>query len=105
MAKSFCRLLILVNHAFVAIFNVANMSFTAIRFSRKILNLQYQTIFNEANTLKQAKQCDYIKQKTVVKQTYFDIYSFTNTTLDNHIYYTSREFPIQNFHRRTTDIL
>ena len=22
-----------------------------------------------------------------------------------YIYYTSREFPIQNFHRRTTDIL
>ena len=29
MAKSFCRLLIQVNHAFVA--NVANMSFNAIR--------------------------------------------------------------------------
>ena len=30
MAKSFCRLLIKVNHAFVAIFNSRNISFNAI---------------------------------------------------------------------------
>ena len=36
MKKSFCRLLILVNHALVVIFNVANMSFNAIR-ENKIL--------------------------------------------------------------------
>ena len=35
MAKSFCRRLqIEVNHALVAIFNVANMSFNAIRENR-----------------------------------------------------------------------
>ena len=36
MSKSLCRLLILVNHALVAIFNVANMSFYALR-ENKIL--------------------------------------------------------------------
>ena len=48
MTKSFCRLLIQVNHAFVAIFNVANMSFNAIRenrFSPKFANLQYFVLF------------------------------------------------------------
>ena len=44
MAKSLCRLLIYVNHALVANFNVANMSFNAIRENKilaKIPNLQY----------------------------------------------------------------
>ena len=27
------------------------------------------------------------------------------SVMDIYYYYTSREFPIQNFHRRTTDIL
>ena len=36
MAKSLCRLLIWVNHALVANFNVANISFNAI-FENKIL--------------------------------------------------------------------
>ena len=36
MAKTFCRLLLQVNQAYVAIFNVANMSFNAIR-KNKIL--------------------------------------------------------------------
>ena len=44
MAKSLCRLLMHVNHALVANFNVAKMHFIAIRvnkFSQKIPNLQF----------------------------------------------------------------
>ena len=35
----------------------------------------------------------------------FPIQNFHRRTTDILYYYTSREFPIQNFHRRTTDIL
>ena len=41
MAKSFCRYLIQVNHAFVAILNVANMSFDAFR-DNKILAKKFR---------------------------------------------------------------
>ena len=34
----------------------------------------------------------------------FDVY-ITVDLLDIYNYYSSRQFPIQNFHRRTTDIL
>ena len=47
MKKSFCRLLILVNHALVANLNIANMSlmpFAKIKFSRKFPDLHYAQI-------------------------------------------------------------
>ena len=44
MAKSFCRLLIQVNQAYVAIFNVANMSFNAIREIKILAKISEFTI-------------------------------------------------------------
>ena len=44
------------------------------------------------------KRCD---PTTVRGRTYYKCVAGMN----NLVYYTSREFPIQNFHRRTTDIL
>ena len=45
MAKSFCSLLINAKHAIVANFNVANMSFNAIR-EHKILAAEYFRIYS-----------------------------------------------------------
>ena len=44
MAKSFCRLLILVNHALVAIFNDANMAFNAIRENKILPKISEYTV-------------------------------------------------------------
>ena len=49
MAKSFCRFLIQVNHAYVAIFNVANMSFIAIRKNKILAKISEFTVFGSVN--------------------------------------------------------
>ena len=45
-----------------------------------------------------------VLKSDVIKSFDCIIQSFTIGS-DNYLYYTSREFPIQNFHRRTADIL
>ena len=47
MVKSLCRLLIYVNHALVANFNVANMSFNAIRENKILAKISEFTVFDE----------------------------------------------------------
>ena len=44
MAKSPCRLLININHALVVIFNVANMSFNAIREEKILAKISEFTV-------------------------------------------------------------
>ena len=44
MAKSLCRLLIFVSHAVVANFNVANMSFNAIRENKILAKISEFTV-------------------------------------------------------------
>ena len=46
MPKSFCRLLMEVNHAYVAIFNVAYMSFNAIRENKILAKISEFTVQN-----------------------------------------------------------
>ena len=45
MAKSLCRLLVYVNHAIVAIFNVANVYFNAIRENRILAKISEFTVY------------------------------------------------------------
>ena len=45
MANSLCRLLMLVNHALVEIFNMANMSFTAILENEILVKISEFTVF------------------------------------------------------------
>ena len=49
MAKSFCRLLIQVNHAYDGIFNVANVSFNAIRKNKILAKISEFTVFGSVN--------------------------------------------------------
>ena len=51
MAKSFCCLLIQVNHAYVAIFNVANMSFNAIHEIKILAKISEFTVFWSVNRI------------------------------------------------------
>ena len=56
MAKPICRLLMYVNHALVAIFNAANMSFNAIRENKilaKVSKFTVKVIFLNSTTLTQ----------------------------------------------------
>ena len=45
MAKSLCRLVILVNHALVTNFDVANMSFNAIRENKVLAKISGFTVY------------------------------------------------------------
>ena len=46
MAKSLCRLVILVNHALVTNFDVANMSFNAIRENKVLAKISGFTVID-----------------------------------------------------------
>ena len=50
--KSFCRLLILVNHALVAILNVANMSFKGIHENIILANISGLSVQRIKNNIK-----------------------------------------------------
>ena len=50
MAISFCRFLILVNHANVAIFNVAKLSFYAFRENKILVKISEVTVFSILRT-------------------------------------------------------
>ena len=56
MEKSFCRLLILVNHALVANLNVASMSFNAIRENKILAKISGFTVSLPAIDLQYGKE-------------------------------------------------
>ena len=67
MAKSLFRLLIQVNHAFVAIFNVANMSFNAVRDNKILAKISEFTV-TPAQVFTLGKQCAYIPEYKVYEE-------------------------------------